>query len=124
MRRSLFSTQPIAGAAISLCAVIGCQTWFSRLVSRPSRKMRCTYATFSRVGELRSTERPSTPTAVRISLLVKPCSGMWQVAQAKVSLSDSRRSKNSLRPSSMRARVSGLPAGTGTGGRPSGGRCA
>ena len=32
--------QPIEGAAISLCAVIGCQIWFSRLISRPSKNSR------------------------------------------------------------------------------------
>ncbi len=62
------------------------------------------------------------PTGVESSFWVKPCSGTWHIAQERVSLKESRLSKNRRRPSSMPAAVTDCPSASG--GSPRGGLAA
>ena len=61
---------------------------------------------------------PSMPTAVFISLLVKPCSGTWHIPQDIVLFNDNLLSKNNFFPSSIFSLVIGLSLGMSSFGKP------
>ncbi len=97
---------------------IGWPACAARSAARPSQNWAICQPALSTVGVLRVPNSPRAPgEVVRLSTPAAP-SRRWQLLQDWVSLTDSRGSWNSRRPSSMRTGVSfsapGMAAGSGS----------
>jgi hypothetical protein len=87
---------------ISTSVSIGPSACSSRVAARPSQNWAPKKPEVSTVGVLRSPICPSWPTA-RGLRSVSPSAGLWQVAQEMTPEALILGSKNSIRPSSIRA---------------------